>query len=100
MDAIKMKTGKLEVRATSAPWHRGIEFLVMQGDYVAEPLVMKAMTVCVSDPTFTLDKDKAQTLMDDLWQAGLRPTEGSGSAGALAATQRHLEDMRTLVFKK
>lgn len=39
-------------------------------------------------------------LIDDLWTAGLRPTEGAGSAGALAATQRHLQDMRALVFDK
>lgn len=43
---------------------------------------------------------EAQELMDQLWQAGLRPSEGSGSAGSLAATERHLADMRTLVFKK
>ncbi len=41
---------------------------------------------------------QAQELMDRLWAAGLRPTEGKGSAGALAATERHLEDMRRLVF--
>ena len=38
-------------------------------------------------------------LMDDLWQCGLRPSEGTGSAGALAATQKHLDDMRKLVFQ-
>jgi hypothetical protein len=37
--------------------------------------------------------------MDQLWQCGLRPSEGTGSAGSLAATQRHLEDMRALVFQ-
>jgi hypothetical protein len=41
----------------------------------------------------------AQELIDQLWQAGLRPSEGSGSAGSLAATERHLADMRALVFK-
>ena len=41
---------------------------------------------------------EAQALMDRLWSAGLRPSEGSGSAGALAATERHLADMRELVF--
>ena len=41
----------------------------------------------------------AQELIDQLWQAGLRPSEGSGSAGSLAATERHLDDMRALVFK-
>ncbi len=41
---------------------------------------------------------EAQSLMDRLWTAGLRPTEGAGSAGALDATQYHLEDIRKLVF--
>jgi hypothetical protein len=50
-------------------------------------------------PTFTLDLDTAQQLMDELWQVGLRPSEGTGSAGSLAATQKHLEDMRKLVFE-
>ena len=43
---------------------------------------------------------EAQALMDRLWKAGFRPTEGAGSAGALGATQHHLEDMRTLVFDR
>jgi hypothetical protein len=51
------------------------------------------------EPTFSLSPEEAQTLMDDLWQCGLRPTEGTGSAGSLKATERHLEDMRTLVFR-
>jgi hypothetical protein len=45
-----------------------------------------------------LNDGAAQLLMDRLWECGLRPTEGSGSAGSLSATQKHLEDMRTLVF--
>ena len=46
-----------------------------------------------------LRDNQAQDLMDKLWMVGFRPTEGSGSAGALAATERHLRDMRRLVFK-
>jgi len=38
--------------------------------------------------------------MDSLWDCGLRPSEGTGSAGALSATQKHLDDMRKIVFKK
>lgn len=52
------------------------------------------------DPAFNIPVEAAQLLMDDLWMAGIRPTEGSGSAGSLAATQRHLEDMRTIAFEK
>ena len=52
------------------------------------------------DPTFQLAPDDAQNLMDDLWRAGLRPTEGRQSEGVTAAQNRHLEDMRKLTFSK
>jgi hypothetical protein len=51
-------------------------------------------------PCLDLHPNDAQALIDQLWHVGFRPSEGSGSAGALAATERHLEDMRTLVFKE
>lgn len=54
----------------------------------------------VVEPTIHLHYEDAQLLMDELWHCGLRPSEGSGSAGSLAATQKHLEDMRRLVFEK
>ncbi len=50
-------------------------------------------------PAFTMSRDDAQAFMDELWHVGIRPTEGTGSAGSLAATQQHLKDMRTLVAK-
>lgn len=50
-------------------------------------------------PMLRLNPTEAQALIDSLWDCGLRPSEGSGSAGALAATQRHLDDMRRLVFE-
>jgi len=52
----------------------------------------------LSQPTMFLDATKAQSLMDGLWDCGIRPSEGTGSAGAMAATQKHLDDMRRLVF--
>ena len=50
------------------------------------------------DPSFRLTSDEAQGLMDRLWTLGLRPTEGAGSAGSLAATERHLADMREIAL--
>lgn len=50
-------------------------------------------------PTLSLSADEAQQLVDELWLCGVRPSEGTGSAGALAATQKHLDDMRTLATK-
>lgn len=40
-----------------------------------------------------------QSFMDALWDRGLRPKD-IGTAGHLSATQKHLEDMRTIAFAK
>lgn len=51
-------------------------------------------------PTFALNRPQAQQLMDELWGAGLRPTQGKQSEGVTAAQARHLDDMRAIVAKK
>lgn len=51
-------------------------------------------------PFLRLEKHHAQKLIDDLWDCGLRPSEGSGSAGALKKTENHLADMRKIAFSK
>jgi hypothetical protein len=97
----------LEVRAQSAPWYRGIEvliggvsadrqrrYIVVDPDY-EEIDVINPVQV---DASLSISLEAAQTLMDDLWACGVRPTEGKGSAGALKATEKHLEDMRKITF--
>ena len=89
----------LKLRAQPGQWWNGIDFLATDG--VAEGLHIVYHTPELgikSNPTFVLDRVAAQLLMDDLWNCGLRPSEGTGSAGALRATEKHLEDMRRLVF--
>ena len=49
-------------------------------------------------PVAVLDDTSAQQMMDELWRCGVRPTEGRGSAGSLAATESHLADMRAIAF--
>ena len=51
------------------------------------------------NPTLYLATEKAQELMDSLWSCGIRPTEGNGSAGAMRAAERHIEDLRKVAFK-
>ena len=45
-----------------------------------------------------LDKYTAQMLLQALWDEGLRPNQGEGSAGHVKALQDHLADMRKLAF--
>lgn len=97
------------LRCSKAPWSGKIDFLLAGRSsgklHVAKPVTIETMDEtgfghAHIEPTFSLDHEDAQALMDELWVCGLRPSEGAGSAGALAATQRHLEDMRRLVFEK
>jgi len=59
---------------------------------IKEPLVVER------EPLLKLNPGDAQQFIDELWRVGLRPTDGTGNAGQLGATERHLADMRKLVF--
>lgn len=48
-------------------------------------------------PILTAPKESLQSLIDQLWYLGLRPTEGHGSTGQLAATERHLDHTTRLL---
>jgi hypothetical protein len=97
-----------KIYAQRTAWGRSIEFqLGHLGGRTGSDLSIAtglAMELLPPDqplpyrPLFTLDPTEAQGLMNQLWQCGLRPSEGSGSAGSLAATERHLEDMRKLAM--
>lgn len=104
-----------DIHVRYAPWERSIQL------FFAEPILGRVSDggigvighkplFIVADGTYdpatpqesslSIATSTAQSLMDQLWNCGLRPTEGSGSAGALSATQRHLEDMRRIAFNK
>jgi hypothetical protein len=75
------------------------DLVIKHDGYFAKELLFASVTEGDMAPsTMSLSTLEAQALMDRLWTAGLRPSEGSGSAGALAATERHLKDMQKLVF--
>lgn len=71
------------------------------GFAVAKPLTMETIVPgSLTEPTFKLPLDAAQRLMDELWQAGVKPSQSVGSTGQVEAIKYHLEDMRKLVFKE
>ena len=61
--------------------------------------IPKDNQLAIQEPIARLRTTEAQQLMDDLWAAGIRPTEGQGSAGAMSATQEHLKDLRRMLFE-
>jgi hypothetical protein len=89
------------------PYRFGVGLFIAQKDMDGHIAVATNITYQVIEPgeigpdapVLTMREDEAQELMDALWTVGLRPTEGSGSAGSLKATQDHLADMRAIVAK-
>ena len=96
----------MQVRASRNPWSFGdlvdLRLFDPETRQYAHFVKMELVTPDPKDgpveipPALQVKMSDAQMLMDTLWDCGLRPTEGSGSAGALLATQKHLEDMRKL----
>lgn len=102
--------GKLFIRANREIMNDAIALYI--GEYnalgevgaVARPLIFEKMDrtqmTYPNDPAMSISMKDAQRLMDELWHCGLRPSEGSGSAGSLRATEKHLDDMRKIAFTK
>lgn len=95
----------MELRVERRPLGARLEFYLLSHHPAGKLSLGKSITfepleedMWAPQPTFSLGQTEAQALMDQLWQCGLRPSEGSGSAGSLAATERHLEDMRKLAL--
>lgn len=65
----------------------------------AQMRIFPAAKPSMPDPMLIVeDKASLQSLMDELWKEGVRPSD-IGTPGHLAATQAHLSDMRKLVEK-
>jgi len=88
------------------PWSERVGVLLVKHEtgkprLIAKPLDFAEVPAGASvDPTFSLQRDEAQELMDMLWNCGLRPTQGKQSTGQLDAVERHLADMRAIAFNR
>jgi hypothetical protein len=69
----------------------------VKGSYELQPFNKVAYH---AEPAIRFEDDTdVQQLMDELWKAGFRPsTEHHGTIGQLAATEKHLMDMRAIAF--
>ena len=96
---------RTELRAQYSPYGGTFECFIVQqraaGRFIAKPLEYEFH----EDGDYVraslrLDQDTAQRLIDDLWNGGLRPTQGKQSEGVTAAQANHLQDMRAIAFAK
>lgn len=96
---------EMVIRAERPIWQDGVRLHVGERDrsgklFVCQPPALTEIAEghMWPEPMLTLRVQEAQRLMDELWGCGLRPSEGTGSAGSLAATERHLKDMQTIAM--
>ena len=96
----------IKVYAQLRAWSRDVQLAIAEEDLSGIIGTAKAIEFTPADPNMslmpilTLKPPAVQKLIDELWNCGYRPSEGSGSAGQLAAVKYHLEDMRKLVFEE
>ena len=99
-----MMRQEIKVLAEKAPFTGQVELLIAEASGSKRSTGRLTFEALEEDqtiePTTKISLSAAQELMDDLWRAGLRPSEGAGSAGAMRATERHLEDLRKIAGKK
>jgi hypothetical protein len=94
----------IEIQCQRQAWRNGVELMILDRSFghlaIAEPLTLRTISdgEFFGQPTLTLENAQAQQLIDELWRCGLRPSEGTGSAGSLAATERHLKDMQSIAL--
>lgn len=95
---------RLELRAERSILRGGIELYFLapahtQGSVLVGSVKYEEQSEhCSAEPTVLLKNSEAQQLVDELWACGIRPTDGAGSAGAMAATENHLADMKQIAF--
>lgn len=72
---------------------------------VGQPLTMKTsspdecMASEVTAPTFEVDRKACQSLMDQLYAQGIRPTDQAYSNEALGQAKQHIADLRVVTMK-
>ena len=86
--------------AGKQPHDRSIQLYIWNNGAVCQSMnFVQLEEGAYAPPAATITVEESQVLMDSLWDCGIRPTEGNGSAGAMRATEKHLEDMRVIAFK-
>lgn len=88
------------IRISPEPWSDSVAVQIQDGDAWATGITMERLPDGVDlKPVMRLSYANAQRLCDDLYRQGFKPSRGDIDS-ALGATQRHLEDMRRLVFRR
>lgn len=70
--------------------------------HVAQPVLLEPHPTgsIVRHPTMRVDTPAAQSLIDELWHCGYRPSDHHNTQGEIEAIRHHLGDMRAIAASK
>ena len=90
----------LEARAERSYWTDTIN-IYLRAQHGDKRFVVTDLVLTEFDPDnpvelqpLKFEKETAQRFMDELWNCGLRPSEGTGSAGAMQQAQDHIVTLK------
>lgn len=96
----------LSFAAIQNPAAKTLDLWIREGNATQNVVTNVSLTIessaespVMTEPSMRLSRESAQSLMDALWDAGVKPSGGEGHTAHIRALNAHLEDMRTLVFK-
>ena len=83
----------------NSSWRFGLDIRMVQKKegkiYLAQPVTMVEHKDGESaNATMNLMKNESTALMDALWRAGVRPSNGEGNVGMIGAMKEHMADLR------
>lgn len=100
---VQMDNGDTETRPkihlTPSVYHFGYDLRIGLGLHdkfiAAEPLEFKTHSLGETVPVVAnLERKELEALMDELWNAGIRPSNGEGSVGVIGAMKAHITDLQ------
>lgn len=90
---------RIEIHANKVPYDRRIDLYFIQGNkFISGVKFSEIEPGSEINKAVQIDVDTAQSLMNQLYNIGIRPTGIEQSIAALPATKNHLEDMRKIAF--
>lgn len=103
----------MEFAAIKNPASRKVEIFGRQKDYNGHTSYIRSVTVetisaddenynsaVYTPPPIQLSEESAQSLMDALWDAGVKPSGGEGHTAHIRALNDHLTTLKKITFKQ
>jgi hypothetical protein len=82
-------------------WANGVDIFIFNKDRILSEVKFEDFPTMTMMPrsNFFMNKENTQKLMDQLWNAGYRPSGIKNKDIAMGAMDKHIEDLRRIAFK-